>query len=347
MRRRSEGTSLRRVGGALRSRSTHARFDRVDASALKRRRRSCFAQTPAARPRDPSPLPEALPLVDAPFSDVTAPPPPPSSSEPPKTKATLAACVPLVLPAPPCDAAADTDEDDGDPLRELNGEADERSRGHSDSEWSTATETEEERRVRWAERWEREGATQPPRPSFERPAGVPSLGLLKIRYWDRAEADKEAKLQHLDALDLGGGANVREEHVLNTTLKDVHVAIEPNMFPYLTPPGVEHYTLWSRTFLELDDVEVFVEVWLHANRPEVTAWAFDTSNLSEGMSVDLWHVHIFLYAPPAPLLAATAIDEAEVEFGPVASHHVFSPPSPQLSPGPGPSVQMFDELRSV
>jgi hypothetical protein len=180
-------------------------------------------------------------------------------------------------------------------------------------------------------RWEREGHTQPPRPDFVRARRVPKLGLLQIEYWDRSPEDRERKQAHLDALDdsAAGTGCTREDHILATTLLGAHVACEPNMFPYVTPPGVSHHTIWSRTFLEDAEVEVFIESWLFENKPGVTAWAFDPSNLSEGMSVDLYHVHVFFYEPPPRLsLPVSAKAPVLVDKSLCVSHRVECPPSP-------------------
>jgi hypothetical protein len=164
---------------------------------------------------------------------------------------------------------------------------------------SEGTETEDQRRARWDQRWLEEGHDQPPRPDFEDPTTNNNhpLGRLEIEYWDRSAADKERKQEHLEALDQIS-ARSREEQILSTTLLGLHVNCEPNMFPYETPRGVSHYTLWSRTFLVDFEVETFMSKWLCEHVPQCTAWAYDPSNLYEGMSVDLYHVHVFLYQPP-------------------------------------------------
>ena len=63
------------------------------------------------------------------------------------------------------------------------------------------------------------------------------------------------------------------------------------MFPYDTPPGIEHWTLWSKTELSLDAMEQFVEEWIACKRPHVIEWNFD-DNASR--SIDIYHVHIYL-----------------------------------------------------
>ena len=90
------------------------------------------------------------------------------------------------------------------------------------------------------------------------------------------------------------GTSLVKKCVLNTTLKGAHVAIERNMFPYSTPKGVAHCTLWSRTELTHDEVVSWVEEYLDKEEPHVKAWNFDLGNLVEGLSIDLWHVHVYL-----------------------------------------------------
>lgn len=120
--------------------------------------------------------------------------------------------------------------------------------------------------------------------------------MLEIRYWERTPINLERKQQHMEMLD-SLTRMTREEWVLCTTLNNLHIELEPNLFPYETPSGVLHYTLWSRTYLEDFEIESFVENWLNKHRPSVTAWGWDPSNLMEGLSIDLFHVHVFLYDP--------------------------------------------------
>jgi hypothetical protein len=118
--------------------------------------------------------------------------------------------------------------------------------------------------------------------------------VLQIQYWERSPIDMDRKERHMDMLDQYSRLN-REEWILNTTLYKTNVALEPNLFPYNVPLGVFHYTLWSRTNLVDYEVEIFVEEWLNVNKPNITAWAWDPSNLTEGMSIELYHVHVFFY----------------------------------------------------
>lgn len=97
-------------------------------------------------------------------------------------------------------------------------------------------ETEQELKVRWEAKFEKEKHLHPPRPLFgpvERPRR-----LLQIKYWDRTPEMQQRKLNHTSSLDLSKvrraftytscDANntkyqqqvmTREEHILATTLK--------------------------------------------------------------------------------------------------------------------------------
>ena len=180
----------------------------------------------------------------------------------------------------------------------IDNKVDNRERIYSTDEESSHPESEHERRRRWQALWEKTKFGQPPRPKFTPLSNLkPNRGVLQIEYWERTPDNADRKQAHIDQLDRISKMS-REEWILNTTLLDAHVAIEPNLFPYETPAGVKHYTLWSRTYLYDDEVESWVEEWLDANRPNVRAWAWDPSNLSEGMSIDLYHVHVFFWEPP-------------------------------------------------
>jgi len=50
-------------------------------------------------------------------------------------------------------------------------------------------------------------------------------------------------------------------------------------------------------WLLFEDIEVFVEDFLNKNMPQVDAWQYDPSNLFEGMSINLYHVHVYFREP--------------------------------------------------
>jgi len=114
---------------------------------------------------------------------------------------------------------------------------------------------------------------------------------LKLEYYRRSEQLKKRKYRHMDWID--ATFKSREKLVLKTVLNDSSIILEPNMFPYDTPPGVSHWTLWSRNWLKDEDIERFVQGWLLRNMPEVVEWNFD-DNMSDGLSINLFHVHVYM-----------------------------------------------------
>lgn len=112
---------------------------------------------------------------------------------------------------------------------------------------------------------------------------------LKIAYWSRSAECLERKWTHMDKID---GAHLsREAHILATTLAHSDVVLEPNMFPYDTPPGIEHWTLWSCNDMTENEVERCVHAWIMANAPHVRSWNFDEN---PSRSIDVFHVHVYL-----------------------------------------------------
>lgn len=119
-------------------------------------------------------------------------------------------------------------------------------------------------------------------------------GVLPIRYWSRSDDCKDAKADHMDRIDQLWGS--REDLVLQTTLYDKDFAIEPNMFPYDTPRGILHYTLWSTVDLSREEIENKVENWLRRNMPHVMRWNYDDN---EGeRSFQVFHVHVYFEVDP-------------------------------------------------
>ena len=114
---------------------------------------------------------------------------------------------------------------------------------------------------------------------------------LKLDYYRRSEQLKKRKYRHMDWID--ATFKSREKLVLNTVLNDTNILLEPNMFPYDTPPGVSHWTLWSRNWLKDEEIEEFVQDWIPRNMPEVVEWNFD-DNMSDGLSINLFHVHVYM-----------------------------------------------------
>jgi len=114
---------------------------------------------------------------------------------------------------------------------------------------------------------------------------------LKLDYYRRSEQLKKRKYRHMDWVDTT--CKSREKLVLDTVLMDSDIILEPNMFPYDTPQYVSHWTLWSRRWLKDEEIELFVCPWLQRNMPHAVEWNFD-DNMSDGLSINLFHVHVYI-----------------------------------------------------
>ncbi|ETV91900.1 hypothetical protein, variant [Aphanomyces invadans] len=113
---------------------------------------------------------------------------------------------------------------------------------------------------------------------------------LYLEYWTRTDECKERKWDHLDELDAQLDVS-REEHIYRTTLLGRTSYMEPNMFPYDTPKGIEHWTLWSRLEMNHNDVQEYVEAWIDRNAPHIEAWNYDDN---PERSINIFHVHVYL-----------------------------------------------------
>ena len=122
-----------------------------------------------------------------------------------------------------------------------------------------------------------------------------SFEWLPLEYWERSPACREAKLDHMDRMDHFCDAN-REYLILQTTLFERDVTLETNMFPYDTPRGIEHWTLWSRADMTHEDVCKYVNNWLCLHMPHVCRWNYDDN--SGDRSIDLFHVHVYIETIP-------------------------------------------------
>lgn len=87
--------------------------------------------------------------------------------------------------------------------------------------------------------------------------------------------------------------------------------LEPNMFPYNTPSGIEHWTLWSKTDLTLQELEDYVVEWIQANKPEVVKWNYD-ENYGE-RSIDIYHKHVYFQNLPDELVGRKRVKRDERE----------------------------------
>ncbi len=117
---------------------------------------------------------------------------------------------------------------------------------------------------------------------------------LAIERWTRDEATTRRKRDHMDALDARGGFYGVEAEIERAVLANADVAIEVNAFPYATPRGVTHMTLWSRREMREMEVVEWTSRWLRENAPRVDSWNFD---VNENTSVDVPHYHVFTHEP--------------------------------------------------
>jgi len=116
---------------------------------------------------------------------------------------------------------------------------------------------------------------------------------LEIGYFRRSRALKERKWRHMEYLDACWAS--REEVIRAHVLRAEGVVLEPNMFPYDCPPGVSHWTLWSKDWLSEREVARFVEEWLGVHMPQAVEWNHD-DNMSDGLSINLFHLHVYIRA---------------------------------------------------
>lgn len=137
-----------------------------------------------------------------------------------------------------------------------------------------------------------------------------SRRTLYIEYWSRTDECKERKWDHLDEIaDNYGSA---EEHIFSTTLKGRTAFLEPNMFPYDTPAGIEHWTLWHVKDLNHEQVKQYVESWIDANAPHVKQWNYDDN---PERSIDIFHVHVyFQVASGRTVLEARKVEDLAHEL---------------------------------
>lgn len=100
----------------------------------------------------------------------------------------------------------------------------------------------------------------------------------------------------------------REEWIKSSVLAKDDIVLEPNMFPYNTPVGIEHWTLWANRELALGEVEDFVCGWIRTARPEVTRWNLDEN---AQRSIDIYHVHVYFQVVPDEEVRPPPPDEDE------------------------------------
>lgn len=81
------------------------------------------------------------------------------------------------------------------------------------------------------------------------------------------------------------------------------------MFPYNTPQGIEHWTLWSRRDLGVPEVERYVGNWIKTQRPEVVRWNLDEN---AERSINIYHVHVYFQVVPDDQVRPPPVD---IDYG--------------------------------
>lgn len=114
---------------------------------------------------------------------------------------------------------------------------------------------------------------------------------LALSYYDRDDATLQRKWEHQDWLD--SNYSSREQRIFETVLAEEDTVLELNPFPYQTPPGVTHHTLWSVHDMSEPQIEAFVEAWIRLNLPDARQWNYDAN---ESRSIDIFHIHVYIDA---------------------------------------------------
>lgn len=121
-----------------------------------------------------------------------------------------------------------------------------------------------------------------------------SLRTVRIGPWKRNDDVARTKNARLSWMDRTYRGN-RERFVDEEVLKHRETLIEPNAFPYMLPPGIEHWTIWSRHTMGHAELCEYVERWLHARKPHnIVAWNYDDNRGRR--TIDIWHVHLYFQA---------------------------------------------------
>mmetsp|Transcript_46195 Transcript_46195/g.86184 ORF Transcript_46195/g.86184 Transcript_46195/m.86184 type:complete len:444 (+) Transcript_46195:53-1384(+) len=129
-------------------------------------------------------------------------------------------------------------------------------------------------------------------PGARPPSPTPnSRRTIEIGPWKRNDDVMKAKSARLKWMDDTYKGN-REKYVLEEVLAGRETLLERNMFPYALPPGMEHWTIWSRTVMEHAALCQYIQGWLNARRPHnVAAWNYDDNR--QMRTIDVWHVHVY------------------------------------------------------
>lgn len=122
----------------------------------------------------------------------------------------------------------------------------------------------------------------------------PTIGsrrTLRIGPWKRNDEVMRRKTRRLEWMDATYVGN-RDKFVLDEVLKGREVLLEPNAYPYMMPPGCEHWTIWALKAMEDDELYRYVERWIDERQPHnVASWNYDDNRGKR--TIDLWHVHIY------------------------------------------------------
>jgi len=118
-----------------------------------------------------------------------------------------------------------------------------------------------------------------------------SMRSLRIGPWKRSDAVAKEKTVRLAWMDRKYRGN-RERYVREHVMKGRDVFLEPNLFPYQLPPGMEHWTIWAERAMNHRELCKYIEKWLAARRPHnVVSWNYDDNRARR--TIDIWHVHIY------------------------------------------------------
>ena len=156
---------------------------------------------------------------------------------------------------------------------------------------TTTTTTMKKKKKRKRTRWD---VMPTGKQSVRAAAAAAPQCTLRLEYWMRSEEMTVKKREHVAKLDERGGYYGVEDHIENTVFQNdpnVKVILEENMFPYECPPGVSHWTLWSREDMTGEEIQNWVHEYLMKHRKDVVEWNYD---MNDNCSVDVPHYHVFL-----------------------------------------------------